>query len=534
MKYLITILLCALLILPVVADNTTVVTPIATVGQTPTTNETVTITPTTIATTIKPTPLPTPIPFIYQGDSVYINDTIDISGTVPPYPDLAYWNGYDMYDSNASYIYQIPNKKSAYYNFWLDPSVFSTRTGKWYKYDPDIDFEKNGNNLAFVVYPQSYKNTTMRYSNGSLFNMTQYLTGNYTEENTPISPPVSIKHISDYVVATGDPFSISINETTRLWLFGRVDSILSYQSINSTHLNMTSDALDGFEPGSYTLAMQTVGNISKNFTVQYDSNKNVIQWFDPISFKINTISTLGYSPRVFFDKLKELIPETYDKFTIYNLTLQPPSVEITSISEVGNIPNQTVNLAGETIYNSNVSALQVIGYTNLAIGDKITFVLDEDKQTARTLKKFSYSAVASGTNNPGDMRWFDVIIPLDKYNLALGDHTITAHTNLSTGTTSVTFNIYSAPEGTYIPQKTIRYVSGQYGEQEFVPTPTPETIIKTVTVAVPGPTQIIIQKVTPEPEVVRAQQEQVIGNLVTEIIIGIIIIGIIIYGVSLV
>ena len=43
-------------------------------------------------------------PRIEQGGVVYINDTIDVSGVIPPYPYLAYWDGYDLYDTNATYI----------------------------------------------------------------------------------------------------------------------------------------------------------------------------------------------------------------------------------------------------------------------------------------------------------------------------------------------------------------------------------------------------------------------------------------------
>jgi hypothetical protein len=125
--------------------------------------------------TIVPTSTQTPAPiltnYIYQGETIYINDTIDISGVVPPYQYLAYWNGYDMYDSNASYIITMSQRKSDYYKFYIDPSIFSTRIGKWYKYDGN--FEKNANNLAFIVYPQSYKNSTMRYQNGTLINISK-------------------------------------------------------------------------------------------------------------------------------------------------------------------------------------------------------------------------------------------------------------------------------------------------------------------------------------------------------------------------
>jgi len=474
MKIKLLLVFCLILICPVIADSNTTFIP----------------------------------PHISQGDSVYVNDTIDISGVVPPYPELAYWNGYDMYDSNASYIYIIPNTQSAYYGFYIDPSIFSTRTGKWYKYDPNIGFEPNGNNLAFVVYPESFKNTTLRYSNGSIFNFTQYLTGNYSKTETPISPPVEVKHVSDYLLAIGDPLIINTNQTTKLWLFGRINQLASYISSNSTEINVSQSVTDGFEPGDYTLMMQTIRNGSNNFTVQYDPEDNSIKWFDPESFSIHALSTLGLSPQVLLQKFEQIIPETYDNFKTYNLSLQTPNIEIQSVAEIFTNSNATINQAGQVEYNTNVSYIEVKGYTNVKIGSVLKFVIDQNEQTDRTINLYTTTAVVGGTENPGDMRWFDVAIPVDKYNMALGPHSVTAYSNLSTSGTTAVFDIYSAPDGTNITHATIRYVAGEYGPQEFIPTPTPVTVI--ITIPVPGPTQIVLVNVTPSDEEVKAQQQVII------------------------
>jgi len=88
---------------------------------------------------------------IQQGQTVYVSDTIDISGVVPPYPQLAYWDGTNMYDSTPTYIITLPANQTIWYNFYLDPAIFATRLGAWYKYDSTIGYEPNGNSLAFVV-----------------------------------------------------------------------------------------------------------------------------------------------------------------------------------------------------------------------------------------------------------------------------------------------------------------------------------------------------------------------------------------------
>ncbi|MGA2917929.1 MAG: DUF3821 domain-containing protein [Methanoregula sp.] len=88
---------------------------------------------------------------IQQGQKVSVGNIIDISGVVPPYPQLAYWDGYNEYDSAPTYILTLSNYRSAWYSFNVDPAIFATRLGSWYKYDQNIGYESKGNNLAFVV-----------------------------------------------------------------------------------------------------------------------------------------------------------------------------------------------------------------------------------------------------------------------------------------------------------------------------------------------------------------------------------------------
>jgi hypothetical protein len=98
---------------------------------------------------------------IQQGQTVHVNDTIDITGVLPPYPQLAYWDGYNMFDSPPTYIIKLPINHTGWYNFYVDPAIFSTRLGAWYKYDSNIGFESNGNNLAFVVVKQNIPQVTI-------------------------------------------------------------------------------------------------------------------------------------------------------------------------------------------------------------------------------------------------------------------------------------------------------------------------------------------------------------------------------------
>jgi hypothetical protein len=356
---------------------------------------------------------------------------------------------------------------------------------------------------------------------------------NYNEIEIPIQPPVEIKHISDYLLARGDSLIIETNETTNIWLFGRINKLLDFKSTNATKIDLNTDVLSGFEPGLYTIKLQTLGNNSDDFTVKYDTESKKIKWFDAISFTIEELDTIGLSPRVIEEKFNDVLPSTRDTFKTYSLELQEPYIEISSIGEMDTV-NYTINSAGNTEYNTNISYIHVKGYTNVAIGSTLKFIIDEEQQTPRTLYSHTTTAVAGGSKNPGDMRWFDVVIPVGKYNLALGEHTVSAYTNLSTSGSTYTFVIYETPKNSYVPPKTIRYVSGRYGPEEFVPTPTP--VVETVTQIVTVPVTVMVP-VTPSNEQVRAQQKIIADENLkiwsTRIIIGIITIMGVWYIVSL-
>ncbi|WP_321508108.1 DUF3821 domain-containing protein [uncultured Methanoregula sp.] len=89
------------------------------------------------------------ITYVHQGQTVRVNDTLDISGVASPYSQLAYWDGLDMYNSAPTYMITFSAQRQK--NFYLDPKIFSTRLGAWYKYDKKTGSEPHGNNLAFVV-----------------------------------------------------------------------------------------------------------------------------------------------------------------------------------------------------------------------------------------------------------------------------------------------------------------------------------------------------------------------------------------------
>ena len=477
-------------------------------------------------------------PRIEQGGVVYINDTIDVSGVIPPYPYLAYWDGYDLYDTNATYIINMPTQSSAYYNFTISPSIFENRLGKWYKYDGT--FEKSGNDLAFIVEPLILKNSTMRYENGTLINLSVSVPSNASmlEQILPPAPPVPPRHISDYLLARGDGWNMTFNQSTNIWLFGNNNMLMDVESTNNT-VDISNDILQNFQPGNYKLIIQTVGNKTNDFTVKYDPSDTSIKWFDPKLFTIHSENVYGYSPEVTMEKFQEIMPQSYDNFTSYDFTLQDPSMDIISIDESMNTFNETIDEAGVTHYNTNASFVDVKGYTNVAPGDPLTFYMDENKTAKNylgTKKELNIVTLNASGYYGGYERWFEAIIPFDKYNTALGVHTVTGYADHTTSGTNAIFTLYDTPPNSYVPSQEVRYIAGANGPVEFNPTPTP--IVQTVTVIQTVPViQTITIPVTPPPEIVKQQQQKALDETISwwiKSIVGSLIgIGIVIWALSL-
>lgn len=148
-----------------------------------------------------PTPVPTTIPYINQGDTVYIGDYVDISGVAPPYQFLAYWDGYDMYDSPPKYMITLPDSKMDYYKFYIDPAIFGALTGRWYKWDGI--YERQGNNRMFTVAPAKTFNYTLTFQNGTIVNLSEVVPQDYPQNNVKPAPLLPERHVADYVVAKG-------------------------------------------------------------------------------------------------------------------------------------------------------------------------------------------------------------------------------------------------------------------------------------------------------------------------------------------
>ena len=148
--------------------------------------------------------------------------------------------------------------------------------------------------------------------------------------------------------------------------------------------------------------------------------------------------------------------------------------------------------------------LDVRGYTN-HIPETVIRECVDPVFNVSGVDSWKTAYVTKPEGMPGDRRAWRITVPVEKYNMAPGRHFIGAKSDSSGAITTADFYIYDNPTGTYVPNKTIRYISGRYGAQEHIPTPTPITITNTVEVT---KVVTITIPVTPPDEQVYAQQKK--------------------------
>lgn len=455
---------------------------------------------------------------IRQGQSVYINSTYDISGVAAGYESLVWCGGYSdwLAPDNSSVIYELPlpATKEEFYKFYIDPNIFGGRPGYWYHWNGQ--YESNANMRAFKVVPASKH--YWYWTEGNVTNVTYETTITYENETAfIIPPPVPIRHVSDFLIARGDSWNMTWNNTAKLWVFGYYNAasmgLYDFPNVNGT-FTLDRNITQNFAQGNYKMVIQEYGNKSQNFNARYDPVKDQIEYFNPEIFQVLHIDLkpLGLNQEVRLQKFREIWEYTMDNWTEFNLIVQNPSIEITELEQQEWTENQTF--------------IHMLGYTNARNGTVLTFILDKEKQTPRTIKYSTFTTTAQGTGL-GDLRWFEIAVPLIWENTYVGEHSVTANTSVG-GEIRYDYHIWQAPANSYVPPKTVKYI----GRDEYIP-----PVIQTVTIVLPTPTpEVIIQKVTvpvtPSNEQVHAEQEKVQWEFWTkvavwgfELIIGIAIVG---------
>lgn len=417
-------------------------------------------------------------PRITQGSIVYLNETYDISGVTGWADKIAWYGAYAVYPdpSISPQVITLPGlthtSATSQYYYYIDPAIFTKYPGDWFQYygTSQTAPEPNANLLAFRV----------EFSRPVVFNATNQsgvisynVLNNVTTVNQPVKPFIlPTKMVSDYIVARGDDLNVTVNQSTHVWIFGRVDGVYDRATVNNS-VDFQRDVIQSLEPGAYKILMQTP--IDPNitiFTVKYDADTNTIRWFQPDTFTVNSLLLDGMSPMVVLDKLEHIFPQSRDTYKVFNLAVQEPYVSIERF---------------DTAWINGAEVLDVRGYTNVANDTPISVTLDPQRQTVRSFKENTFIGYVQDEGN-GNMRDYRVLVPIDPNNMANGMHTLEANTTLG-GEVYHDFPIEEMPADSYAPNATVRYVGDR---NPWVPTPTPVIEVHNVT----GPMVTVIQTVT--------------------------------------
>lgn len=409
---------------------------------------------------------------IDQGQTVYVNDTIDIAGMGHGKLQIAWYGKYSEYDS-PQYIITTSLFKRTLINFWLDPVVFESRTGRWYQYYGN-ETERNGNLEAFTV---SYRprNITTPFNN-------------VTEEvvKKPIyTPPLPEKRITDYLVARGD--SLTTN-SSRVWIFGTLDGMYSHGGYFSP------SEIGSLDIGSYKMVLHDPGR-NGIFEVNYDAKSQLLTspWKN-----VHDESVAGSQPMLDMDKFYQRVKATDDRVQTFNLEVQIPEIYVDSIDEVA------VGSRIPVAYAPGMTLLDVRGYTNSMNETVVTAILDPDIQTIRTLKDTAYTTTAI-REHPGSMSSYQVYIPINKNEMPNGIHTVKVSTEIGSFMLH-DFPVSELPVDSFVPNATLKYIGDR---NPWIPTPTPEIIVKNVEVQV---TQIVTVQVTPSDAQVSEAAKKIIDK----------------------
>jgi len=405
------------------------------------------------------------IVIVNQGDTVYWNHWYDIRSLSPwPNPEVAYFNVYSKYD--YGYCSGTPNKTvnvlEYQAKFYIDPAIFTP--GTWFKWGTE-KCEPAENQVAFIV---SEKPVPIIIENKTIIvieNVTAVPT-------TPSYPKIPVKHISDLLVARGDPVSFTneaIKDGSHVWILGR-ESIKEYENLLDIHsdngvLNIPTADIQNLNPHEYTILVDNPGTNTITEAEYNQANQEIRSPF----YKTPEINAAGYSGSVLLDKLLPWFRQySDDSITVLEMSVQDPMVEIRTIDEM---------------WVNSTSVLDVQAYTNVAEGTIATAYLDYNPDDHSVHIK-SWATTVTGDDH-GDMRTILATVPIDWENINPGEHSITIIVPQGKAFSTVPFHVYSLPEGQKKPLMHTLYAGGD----EFKP-------VVTVTVPVPGPTRIVTQIVT--------------------------------------
>jgi len=421
---------------------------------------------------------------IGQGDSVYMNETVDISQAVSWPAFQICWCSQRNYDCDPPD--QVIDIEGNMYDYWIDPVKF--KYGTYYRWDGS--WHRGENSVAFTVLPGKRATPVLQTPNKSLI------------EPIPTESPQASEGPYSYLIARGDSPTVytAINQEAKvtpspahLWLFSntmlslnlpmqRNGNVYSYQMPKELTANMAIGTYTGYIQLNGVNQVQDIFLDGTVLDTPYDDtvvpDVNILQW-----------NLMGVKED--FDILRT-------KCNLFDDELIPVSIEVTPMEITVTGVEQTED------------KLYLTGITTLDNTTMLTVQLDPDNYKLRSdVALHTWQAFSNGGID--SKRKFATAMDIDKEELYVGSHeiVISAKKNGYDVETVYDFKIsdvYVMPTPT--PELKRFVVGGDYEGINYramptaEPTPTPlptETIDESVlnVVITPEPTQAQATTQTP-------------------------------------
>ena len=442
---------------------------------------------------------------IDQGACVEPGETIDIAG-IGWYTGKLLWYGnwYEGYagagNNSIEAMYTVRSQELD--NFYVDPAYFSTHLGYWYAVESFEDTGKSsGNDRIFKVSIEC--NTTKDKTEADRQVEAELNISHTLQEMLyeTYSLPVKTEEGISLIVSRNTTSTFIAPHNARYWVFGKgssgkyydlsepYDGYITFDKDMTNDLPESTHSVIFVHPGENTITEET-----------YDSAKNALS--SPFRTP-EDLALAGLDPSVVRDRLIGRIGSSRDDtYTEWRMALQEPKIMV-------------MKFAQEPIGDNKTFAM-ISGYTNVNDGDVLTVTLDANKVNGVTREKSTWHAQVVNNGGAVAYRTWNATFLIDFGEVFPGPHELTI---TSENGASATIPLYFRKEidRHYVPESTINFVDNS----PFVPTPTPEVIIKEV----PGPVvrEIVTVQMTPSPEQVQRAGE---GVAAVWIIIGVVILAI--------
>lgn len=436
---------------------------------------------------------------IDQGGCVELGETVDIAG-------IGWYTGYITYfgryydnifaGDNLSVVAYEKVDSNELDRFYIDPDYFFDKTGYWYtRYETSA---ARGNDRLFKI--EKTCNATIEYKAAlaRAFNESQNVTiigGNLSAMSVRTDPGV------DLIIRNNVDTSMDAPQNSHFWIFGNTNGDELYDQPVETTMTYPARILQNYPPGIYDVVFVEAGNNSI-VESRYDSDVKAVT--SPFKSQPD-FNVSGYAPRVVETALFRMSSKSIDdKMTKIAVSIQEPKIEVTKFYQTSLVGNHTM--------------VTLAGYTNANQGTPVTIIFDDDHPDTKYTPKLMKPAIAMNNGGQKAYRTWNASFVYDLNTIAPGEHSITV-VDATGGKGKIDIFIRRELPEHYKPDTYLQFVDNN----PFIPTPTPEIIVKKEVERVVVTKTVTIPVTPPQDMVTKGQFEAAVAIIMYALVFGAIV-----------